>query len=360
MDFFLYIVRPPPVEYQPNKKKSTFCERSFKYIFGFLFICVLLRILGIIEGSTLYEDGSCGRGTSWVALPKQFSFDESLIVRVVSGSLTNGHITLKTITDQVMEEEKVNGKGLVKMSTVISSNLAHHPDMKYSIINWSNGTVLELYIPESSKGNGMNCVNFNAVIYVPPHAGVIRVEVQNTRIEVIDETIQVEELILSTTNRAIEFYPELTGATDLMLLTTNGHIEINRPVSVSRIFIASTKNGAIRARAPVKADSYAVFLTTNGAIDVDVSVEGARTELTTTNSRITVNNLIAQAVQLKTTNGRIQVDHSTVRDMIDIQSSNAPASIRVDEGMINGDFLLRTTNGAATVYMVRYYYYLQV
>ncbi|KAL0577987.1 hypothetical protein ABG067_008769, partial [Albugo candida] len=95
-----------------------------------------------------------------------------------------------------MEEEHIGDMGLVKMSTVISPTLVNDPELSHVITNWVNGTVLELYLPEHSSSR--HCINFNAVIYVPQNAVGISVEVQNARIEVVDETLQVQGLLLAT------------------------------------------------------------------------------------------------------------------------------------------------------------------
>ena len=344
---YLIYPTPPNGEFQPPKpkQKKGFCEKLFQFLFYFFIVCILLRLFGLLHFSL--GPNSCENGIRWGNIPETINFDHSLIIRVASGQLTRGSIKLRTITDQLIEEEGIS-QGTVKMQT-----LKFPTSLKITnvITDWSNGTVLELYIPEDAMIR-TDCVSFDAVIYVPPNARVISIEVQNSRIEVVDETLQVEDLLLQTSNNVINFYPEWSGK-DLILTSTNGHIEVNRPVTVTDIIALTTSNASIRVRDHVKAGNYVHVGTTNGAVDFDQSVDTNTFQITTSSGKISVQELNARAAQLRTTNGRIHVEHSTVHDLLNIQTTNDPIYIRVDHGMENGELLARTTNAASTVILVR-------
>lgn len=335
---------------RPKKEKSCF-EKSFKYFFYFLILCVIFRLLGLINGIFSYS-GSCGRGGIWEALPKQFTFEDTLIIRVASGSLTSGRVTLKGLTDEVMADDKIGPHGLVRATTNVSpTSILDDPELTYTLTNWINGTVLEIFIPED-VGRGRSCVNIDFVIYVPKITDTISVEVQNSRIEVLDETIKSKQILLQTTNRPIDFYPEWSGRA-LVLVTKNAHISVSRPIEATNDIAILTTNGGIRTRDTVKAGSTALFTTSNSAIDFDKTITTPVLQAVSSSGAITVKNIVVDGVQLKTTNARIEVEHSKIKSLLNVQSSNAQVSIRVDHGFENGEAVVRTSNSRAQLVMVR-------
>lgn len=339
---------PPEQPLQPKREKSCF-EKSFKYFFYFLILCVIFRLLGLINGFFSYS-GYCGRGVSWEALPKQFTYEDTLIVRVASGSLTSGHVTLKKLTDEMITSESLGNYGLVRTNSHVSpASLVDDPELTYTLTNWVNGTVLEIFIPED-VGRGRTCINIDFVIYVPENANTISVEVHNSRIEVLDETIQAEQFLLQTTNRAIDFYPQWSGK-ELVLATKNAHIGFSRPIQVTNDIVLSTSNGFIRTRETVQAGQTAVFATTNAPVDVDKSLEAPTLQIVSTNGALTVKDMVATHSQLKTTNARIDVEHAHIEALLSVQSSNGQVNVKVDRGLVKGEAVVRTTNAKAQLLM---------
>lgn len=340
---------PPPGEYenysappQNNKKKRNCCEISVQYFFYFFCICLVIRLIDLLSGGVSLG-GSCTHGVVWEDLPKQFEYDDGLKVSVVGGHITGGHIVIKSIEESTSEEDGAIVKGIIKPTVMISpASLGRSADISYSETHIMNGTILEINVPQNLPSGA--CVSLNAVIYVPKNSGFLILELQNSRIEVTDHRLDIEKVLLQTTNQAIEYNPVWQGE-DLYLTTTNALIDLKQPINNSRSVLLTTSNAPIRARSYIKAQKIISMTTSNGAIDVDDTLESNQVvNLESTNAHISAHNIKAYASNVKTSNGRIQIYHSYVSGVFNVQTSNAKLNLALNEGP-HTEVVASTSNG---------------
>lgn len=320
-----------------------------QYLFYFFCICLVIRMVELLTRGGGYE-GSCAHGIEWEALPKEFEFNKGIKIRTVGGHLSNGQIGIKTITP----EDNLN-TGTVQLSALIfPPRLADHPDLSYTLTHFINGTILEIYVPQELTRNA--CVSLNVMIYVPQDTPYIEIDVQNTRISIADETLVVPVVAIATTNAAIELHGSWEGQV-LMLGTKNALIELNQPILSSNLVFASTTNAAIRVRQPVLATASIYLYTTNGAIDVDEFLYSERAvDLTSSNSHINVKNVTGSRVEVRTSNGRINIDHGNAITMFHAQTTNGQINAHVDTGA-QAEISIRTSNAEITASLVSIHFF---
>ncbi|GAA5802136.1 hypothetical protein HPULCUR_007597 [Helicostylum pulchrum] len=332
-----------PSEYDayasPPTKKKTLCERLVQIMFYLFCFCLLFRLIDLLVNGVEFAGSSCAHGVEWTAVPKQIEYFAGLNIRVIGGrgSLSSGKITIRTITSDSV--------GTVHATALVSPSLIHNSDLSFTISRFPNGTTLEFYIPQGLSSRA--CVRLDAVIYVPAGTPYLNVQVQNSHIVVSDETIDVEQLSLGTTNSDIDMYPAWSGKT-LSLSTKNGHLELYRSIEATDSIELVSTNGMIRARENVNAVNLVYVSTTNGAINIDKEVSSEKyTKLITTNGHILAHNVTGNAVEVRTSNGRVKVNHGHVTNTYDVQSTNAKMEVTLDSGK-NVQATLRTSNGELT------------
>lgn len=337
-----------PHYYNPDKKKKTCFELFLKYVFYFFCICLVIQMIDLLSGGVSYAD-SCSHGFIWRALPEQFEFtDQGVRIRVIGGSLSGGHISVKRQTGG----DQVNASvGLAKITALVSpAGLADNPDLTYSITHLNNGsTTLEVYIPLDLSSRA--CVSLNAVIYIPESLEFMVLDVQNVNVEVSDEVMNIDTIFIGTTNQAIEFGPKWVGKA-LELGTKNAHIEIVQAIENADIINVHTTNGGIRFRQPITAIKDCIIAqSTNAGIDVDTIVQAPAISLATTNGHVIAENIYADRAELKTTNSRIEVNHANISKLLNTQTTNGAVLLHLDEGN-HSELIARTTNNQITLYMV--------
>lgn len=337
-----------PHYYNPDKKKKTCFELFLKYVFYFFCICLVIQMIDLLSGGVSYAD-SCSNGFIWRALPEQFDFSsQGIRIRVIGGSLSGGHVTVKR---QIGSDQVNASVGLVKLTALVSpAGLADNPKLTCNITRLNNGsTTLDLYVPRDLSSRA--CVSLNAVIYVPESLKFVVLEVQNLNIEVSDEVMNIESISIVTTNQAIEFGSKWVGK-DLDLETKNAHIEITQGIENADTVSARTTNGGIRFRQPITGIKYFIAAhSTNAGIDVDTIVEAPAVLLATTNGHVIAENIYANRAELKTTNNRIEAKHANISTLLSTQTTNGAIMLHLDEGD-HSELIARTTNSQVILYMV--------
>jgi hypothetical protein len=310
----------------------------------------VIRLISLLSDSVNPYVGLCTHGIKWETLPDKFEFgDKGVKIHVVGGHLSGGRIEIKTIDEQ---DENAFTTGTVTTSVLLSpGSLSKDPELGYSLTDLPNGTTFEIFIPQHLSAL-RSCISLNAVIYVPkklvPH---VVIEVQNTRLVVQDDILDIRNLILATTNSAIDFLPQWTGDS-LTLQTTNGHIDVREPIKDCVEVHAITTNSAVRFRSSIKASELILVETTNGGIDIDTSIHSKHiAKLTTTNSHVNIEKITASMAELKSTNGRLQVNHAFIDGMLNAQTTNSQLKLRID-GPAQPQIIARTTNGKIYTWMV--------
>lgn len=343
---------PPPPSPSPQlssppiaaKKSKNWCEVSVKYLFYVFCLFLVIRMVELLTRGT-GSGGSCAHGVEWFDLPNEFNFNKGIKIRTVGGSLSSGQIRIETIGAE--DIEKI---GKVRMSALIfPPRLAEHSDLSFAITHFTNGTSLELYIPQNLDRNA--CITFNVVIYVPQGTPYIELDLRNTRVSVSDETLSVPVVSISTANAPIEFHGAWKGDA-LMLSTKNAIIDLTRPMINSQIILISTTNAAIRVRETLQASNTIYISTTNGAIDVDELIQCDHSiELSSSNSHINVYNVTASVVEVLTSNGRINIAHGNAIKMFNAQTTNGQANVQIDSGA-HAEMSIRTSNAEITAGLV--------
>ncbi|KAG2228495.1 hypothetical protein INT48_005062 [Thamnidium elegans] len=344
---------PAPSEYEvyssPLTKKKTFCEYLVQIMFYVFCFCLLFRLIDLLVYGVEFA-GSCAHGVEWTDVPKQIEYFAGLKIRVIGGSLSSGKIIIKTITSDSMLENGII-IGTVHATALVSPpSLINNSDLSFSITHFSNGTTLEFYLPQDLSSRA--CVRLDAIIYVPAGTPYLTVEVQNSHIVVSDETIDVNQLGLYTTNNDIDMYSIWNGK-ELSLSTTNGHLELYRSIKATDSIGLVSTNGMIRTRDNVNAVNLVYISTTNGAINIDKDISSQKsTKLITTNGHIFAYNVTGSTVEVRTSNSRVKIDHAHVVSTFDVQSTNAKMEVTLDSGK-NVQAMLRTSNGELTATFVR-------
>lgn len=346
---------PPYPTYQnhihvPPKKQKTCCELTLKYIFYFFCICLVIRLIELLSEDGSAYAGFCASGVKWENLPDKFEFgDKGIKIHVAGGHLSGGRIEIKTI-----DEDDENGftTGTVTTSALLfPASLNKDPELSFSLTHSLNGTTFEIFIPQHLS-TLRSCVSLNAVIHVPkklvPH---VFIEVQNARVIVQDDTLNIGYLSLTTTNSAIEFLPQWSGDT-LVLQTTNAHIDVFKSILGCTDIVASTTNAGVRLRNTIEASDLIFVATTNGGIDVDTAVNSKHTvKLTTTNGHVHVQQMKASVAELKSTNGRMQINRAYIDGILNAQTTNGQLKLHVD-GSPQSQIIARTTNSNIYTWMV--------
>lgn len=329
-------------------KKKSFCEYVVQVMFYVFCFCLLFRLIDLLVYGVEFA-GSCAHGVEWTDVPKQIEYFAGLKIRVIGGSLSSGKIVIKTITsDSALENGIIIGT--VHATALVSPpSLIHNSDLSFSISRFSNGTTLEFYLPHDLSSR--TCIRLDAVIYVPARTPYLTVEVQNSHIVVSDETIDVEQLGLDTTNNDIDMYPAWSGQV-LSLSTKNGHLESHRAIEATDSVAFVSTNGMIRTRENVNAANLVYVSTTNGAINIDKEVSSEKsTKLITTNGHILAYNVTGKDVEVRTSNARVKVDHGHATHTLDVLSTNAQMDVTLDSGK-SVQAMLRTSNGELTATFV--------
>lgn len=333
------------------KKSKNWCELSVQYIFYLLCICLVIRMIDLLTGVS-YE-GSCAHGIEWKDLPKEFNFEKGIKIHTVGGHLSNGQITIKTITPSTIIEDGIV-TGTVRASALIfPPRLAENSDLSFTITHFLNGTTLQIYIPQDLTRNA--CIRFNVVIYVPQGTPYIDIEVENSRIIVADGSLIVPEIGLRTSNQPIDFHAAWGGQL-LMMNTKNAHVELNQPILNSGNVIVTTTNAHIRARCTLKATESIYLATTNAGIEIDELVYSEKAvRLITSNAHIIVNNVTADKVEINSSNGRINVEHGNAISLFNAHTTNAEVNVNLDSGA-HSEISIRSTNGELCANLVSYVY----
>ncbi|GAN07625.1 hypothetical protein MAM1_0169c07127 [Mucor ambiguus] len=334
-----------PHYYNPIKKQKSCFEMFLKYVFYFFCICLVIRLIGLLSGSVNYAD-SCSHGFLWQSLPDRFTFNNGLKIRVVGGNLSGGHIVIKRVGDDSDVDKATTG--IVKATALVSpASLADNPELSYSLTDLDNGsTSLEIYIPHDLSSRA--CISLNAVIYVPDTLELIMLEVQNTHIETSNEVLNIETVMLATTNSAFEFDAKWVGKV-IQLKTSNAHIELNQPISNADDIVIETTNGGVRFRHPVTNLTEVVSVkTSNAGIDFDAPLEALEVQLITTNGHINLDSLDASRAELKSSNNRIELSRANISVGMNAQTSNGAVHIRL-VGNNHAELIARTTNSQIDV-----------
>ncbi|KAG2195065.1 hypothetical protein INT47_003931 [Mucor saturninus] len=336
---------PPPLQLSSSsppgvKKHKNWCEISVKYLFYVFCLFLVIRMVELLTRGTGYG-GSCAHGVEWSDLPPEFNYNKGIKIRTVGGHLSSGQIKIQTIGAEDLEKT-----GKVRMSALIfPPRLAKNSDLSFAITHFTNGTSLELYIPQDLDRNA--CITFNAVIYVPEGTPYIELDMQNTRVSVSDETLSVPVVGITTTNAPIEFHGAWEGEA-LLLSTKNAIIELTKYMSSSQVIMITTTNAAIRVRQTLQAYDTMYISTTNGAIDVDDLIYCDRLiELRSSNSHINAYNVTASIVRVLTSNGRINIDHGNAVELFNTQTTNGQVNVHVDTGAY-AEMSIRTSNAEIT------------
>ncbi|KAI9342985.1 hypothetical protein BD770DRAFT_351460 [Pilaira anomala] len=334
-----------PGEYEvfsevPKERKRTWCERigqMFLYLFCF---CLLFRLIDLLVNGVDIS-GTCTHGTEWSNVPKEITYHAGLTIRVMGGSLSSGQISIKSVTSDSIT-------GSVHATAVVSPrSLIYNPELNFYAQYLSNGTTLEFHLPQYLPSHA--CVRLDATIYVPEGTPFITVDVQNSEIIVLDEEIDVKQYRLETTNKDIDFFAK-TESQDIKLATTNAKVKLHQSALNSGSIELSSTNGMIIVKEPIEAKNDITIKTSNGAIDVQhvTSQEGA-IKLVTTNGFIHASNVSADTIKVRTTNGRVKIDHSHPVSLFEAKSSNAAVYVKLDSGD-NVKAKLSTTNAQLTGY----------
>lgn len=337
-----------PGEYEifsevPKERKRTWCERigqMFLYLFCF---CLLFRLIDLLMNGVDIPGTCTHGGTEWSNVPKEITYHAGLTIRVMGGSLSSGQISIKSVTSDSIT-------GSVHATAVVSPHsLIYNPELNFHVDYLSNGTTIEFHLPEHLPSHA--CVRLDATIYVPEGTPFIAVDVQNSKVIVLDEEIDVKRYRLKTTNRDIDFFAK-TESQDIKLVTTNAIVKLHRSVLNTGSIELSSSNGMIIIKEPIEAKNDITIQTTNGAIDVQqvTSQEGA-IRLITTNGFIHASNVTADTIKVHTTNGRVKIDHSHPVSLFEAKSSNAAVYVKLDSGD-NVKAKLGTTNAQLTGYFV--------
>lgn len=303
---------------------------------------------------------ACPHGKPWDQLPRQFSFKQSLTIRIPGNILSGGNIDIRSIEENDNKKPELGRKestlGRVELSMIYTPVVDMYDDhiLSYSLLrNGSAGTVLEIYttkdLPEEK------CMYFNSVIYVPSsRIDEINIDVQNSIIQVIEEEkkLDIVNLVLKTSNRAISFNSAWSGRR-LDLETTNAKIVLDKRIAAVDSISISTANGGITAKESIESEKTIMIYSVNGGINMEKTLKSKNVDIRTSNSPIHVFNLISGLSQLKTTNGQVNIENGNV-DVLKAESTNGPIIARVENSKFDSQVQAITSKGKMEVYMVTY------
>lgn len=318
--------------------------RTFFRIFAsFLFVVIL--ILLILEYFTAPEVVDCYEGVLWEDLPRQFNYtNKGLRIKMVGGVVNAGRITIKK------QEDKAN---TVEMYAKISPpSLVNNPEFGFGFTRLFNGsTTLEIFIPQEETHRF--CIFFNAVIYLPNEGTLNFYEgrTPNTLYLINDDiTMDINILDLHTSNQPIYFGSSWKGE-QLNLRTYYKPIDITKPIYDSFLVQMETTDAPIRIK-EVLNSTYAITMETqNGDIITDKKLSSGTVVSTSSNGYLSHHEILADRVEIKTTNRFVELNHGHISEVLNIQTLNAKLALNM-ETCKNCTVLATTVNSEAILNMV--------
>ncbi|KAI8084403.1 uncharacterized protein B0P05DRAFT_37324 [Gilbertella persicaria] len=345
---------PPQQHYYYNtqqKRPKTCCELLLKYLFYFFCICLVIRLIELLSGNAVYS-GTCPDGMIWDKLPDHINFSsDGLKIQVVNGHLSAGQINLKRIDDTDRQEGIVTGT--IKATVLVSPNsLINDPGLDCRVVHSSEGTLLEIKIPQHYDGR--SCVSLNADIYLPDSLSHLHILATNVKVKFKDTgVLKIDQLYVRSSNEDIEMGSEWQGQTST-LTTTNAKIYLEKTMTAVQDVTLETTNSKIQLKQPIKAGASIRLITKNDVISTEGLLDAPVLEMTTTNGAVRANQLKASQSKIKTTNGRVVIANAKVEDMFHVETSNDLISVVMTESD-HSKVSLTTTNGDIDVIMPVYF-----
>ncbi|KAL1936693.1 hypothetical protein VTP01DRAFT_827 [Rhizomucor pusillus] len=181
----------------------------------------------------------------------------------------------------------------------------------------------------------------------------LTLETTNGKIDAADSSIEaLESVTLTTTNGNIAFgRVEAIANGRVHLKTSNGKLQGQTIEAASNVMLEST-NGQIDI---TKVNSLKAALhakTTNGKITLRDLRAATNILASTTNDAIHLNFISAPSASIKTTNGRIDLDHIQVQEQLNVETSNSQTRATVDSHSSDIHANFRTSNSPISVLMI--------
>lgn len=311
----------PPYEVASAEPSRT-NKKCNNLIFCFIPLFIFLFFTQIFNSSI----NVCNDGIHWDSLPKRFDFDsKGLTFRVTGGQVTSG-------TVQFRREQ--NKSGIVEVDAVLYPHqLLEDPQLNYNFVKGKDGTThLEITFPSSALMSNSHCISLNAVIYLPYDTPLqfLNLEMKNIKFETDqEETMDVEHLVLQSTNSHILFNSRWHGKT-LLLETSNARIDVTQPIESDDSVILETKNGRIHLGETIQAKNSISLSTTNAAIDAEKLLSTAKLSATTSNGPVNLNRVKVDRSDIKASNGHITVKGGDVATLFHTQTSNGKLDVSLD------------------------------
>lgn len=321
-----------------------------------------------------------------VTVPLDIEFSQDLKV-TLRGPFRSGQIRIQSVQDPKLAGKieailkaprKVLDSSSMQVDHGIETHFQYHFVNEHCTMNgWSRLPCVDLDMKISMPFNATSLVLDTTDL---PVEIVGRMNVDNVNLKTTNAKIHIQkdwkgkQLTLETTNGKIDAADSSIEALEsVTLTTTNGKIAFGRVEAIAngRVHL-KTSNGELQGQT-IEAASNVMLESTNGQIDITkVNSLKAALHAKTTNGKITLRDLraatnilasttndaihlnfiSAPSASIKTTNGRIDLDHIQVQEQLNVETSNSQIRATVDSHSSDIHANFRTSNSPISVLMV--------
>ncbi|KAI8993716.1 hypothetical protein BDB01DRAFT_341917 [Pilobolus umbonatus] len=325
--------------------RCNYCCKLFKTVLAILFIWLVLMNYGDTLGSILplpddnSRDSGChGLSTvAWTDLPPQIDFQKNVQISIY-GQVSSGQIIVKPLENA--------GDGFLLTDLQYTPNDQLHNEMSYEIQeNDRYFTHLIVRVPE--KRIDETCINMNIEIRLPVSTSMVSIMSNNMNVEVYPLKKEIEHIYVNTSNGHLHV-SRWTGQ-EITLINHNGEVNIGQLFSRDKIRIQSS-NAPIHLLNSVESKSFIEIINDNGMVETSSIRSNGTVAVTSSNGAVRINSIMADTIDIQTSNEKIDVKHAEVRGEVTMLTSNGPIDASV---LSNNDkrVILGTSNGNVRLHM---------